>query len=425
MTVNEAIDYIHSLSKFGKKSGLDNIRLLLNEMDNPQNDLKFVHIAGTNGKGSIANYISSALIESGVNTGLYTSPYIEKFNERIQLNGKNISDDDLITMTEYVMEKVKSIQEKNPDYHPIEFEVITAIGMEYFKRKKCEIVVLETGLGGKLDCTNVIEKPLACIIGAIGHDHMQYLGKTLDEIAFEKCGIIKRDSYVIMYPDMIGPVENIVKVNVMATYSYLCRNKEINVRSVSVNGTDFTYGKEEYHLKMIGEHQAYNAVCAIEALHHLMMWYPITEETIKRGLAKASWKCRFEVFGKKHDIVIDGAHNLHGIKQFIKTANMCYPDKRKIVVMGMLEEKNYRSSLKEIAKFADTLLITQINSNRQNDVELIYRTAREFFYEAVLFEDNYDAFDIAMTVKKDDAAVFVVGSLYLAGNLRSYVEKFC
>ncbi len=422
MNVNEAIDYIHSLSKFGKKSGLDNIRILLDKMGNPQNDLKFVHIAGTNGKGSIARFISEALINAGLKVGLYTSPYIEVFNERIQINNENIPDDDLVEMVELIKEKVDDINEQ--DYYPIEFEVITAIGMEYFKRQKCDIVILETGLGGRLDCTNIIDKPLVCVIGAIGYDHTQFLGEKLDEIAYEKCGIIKLNSYVVRYPKMHPLAKKVVQFISMRTYSMMNEEKNIIIKKSDETGTDFIYGKKEYHVSMIGEHQVYNAICAIDTLNHLRLYFDFDDDNIRYGLKNAFWKCRFEICGPNKDIIIDGAHNYHAIKEFCKTVKNVYGDKKKIIILGMLEEKDYEDSIKEIAHLADRLLITKVNSPRQTNANNIYKCARKYKFDTFFYEENKEALEFASYMKNDDSRVFIVGSLYLAGNVRGYVDKY-
>ncbi|MBE7053333.1 MAG: bifunctional folylpolyglutamate synthase/dihydrofolate synthase [Ruminococcaceae bacterium] len=422
MDIKEAIDYIHSLSKFGKKSGLDNIRLLLEKMGNPQDELKFVHIAGTNGKGSIARFISQGLIEAGLKVGLYTSPYIEVFNERIQINNENIPDADLIEMVTLVKEKVEEINAK--DYYPIEFEVITAIGMEYFKRQKCDIVILETGLGGRLDCTNIIKAPIVSVIGAIGFDHTQYLGDKISDIAFEKCGIIKYGSYVVVYQNMNPAARKVVKHMCMANNVLSSEDGRLTINKMDKNGTSFTFNDIDYEISMMGEHQVYNAICAINTLRHLKMKFEISDDNIKAGLKKAFWKCRMEVLGKNKDVIIDGAHNNHAIVEFCKTLKNNYADKEKIIILGMLEEKDYRASIKEVAKIADRLLITKVNSPRQNDVKKIYKTALEYKENAILYEDNEEALEFASYMKKDDSCVFVVGSLYLAGNVRGIVDKY-
>ncbi len=424
MNVNECIDYIHSLSKFGKKAGLNNIRMLLDYLDNPQDDLKCIHIAGTNGKGSTSYLIANVLKYQGYKVGLFTSPYIEVFNERIRLNGDNIPDDDLVTYTEKVKKAVDYLAEKG--YFPIEFEVITAIAFLYYKEQKCDYVVLETGLGGRYDSTNIIKENMLCVITNIGIDHTNILGDTIEDIAYQKAGIIKEKSDVVLYPMKIE-ASNVIK-------KYACEMKAsctdvdidcLEIISDTYSGSVFNYKKyNDIHLSLVGTHQIYNAITALEAIDVLSSKITIDENSIIQGFENALWPVRFEVFSKDKIVVIDGAHNLQGIKGFINSVTKYFPDKKKVFVVGMLNEKQYKESLDCILEIADAVVITSVPSIRQTSVTEIYEYAKSKSNRVSYAEDNIQAFISANLMCDENSVIGIFGSLYLAGNMRSFVENF-
>lgn len=419
MTYQQALDYIHSLSKFAKKKGHDNIKKLLDKLGNPQDELKFVHIAGTNGKGSVAAYISSVLRSQGLKVGTFISPFIERFNERIQINSQPVPDDELAEYTE----KIKYICDSLEDVHPLEFEVITAMGFMYFLKEKCDIVVLETGLGGRLDSTNVIKTPLVEVICQIGLDHTEILGDTIEKIAFEKAGIIKPDSKVVFYPlnnsDAYNVVENV------------CREKNseliipdvnhIKACSISASGSDVTYKGLDLHIPLAGYHQIINAVCAVEAVRALP--FNVSDISVINGIAATKWPCRFEILGRNKNIILDGAHNYPGILSLSKTLSDVFKDKRLIFVAGMLNDKEYRKSFDEIFPLCDKLIITNVPSVRQVNVEEIFSYAKCIKPDAEYIEDNQSAVKKGIEYLSENSVLCVFGSLYLVGNLRGFVEE--
>ena len=424
--MTNAEKYIHSLSRFGKKSGLDNITKLLDKLGNPQKKLKFVHIAGTNGKGSVSSFTSQILIESGCKTGLFTSPFIEVFNERIKINNKNISDDDLNRCVDIVRSAVDALKAEC-DYFPIEFEVITAAAFLYFAEQSCDVVVLEVGLGGRLDCTNVIENPLVCAICSISLDHTKYLGDTIEKIAAEKCGIIKENSHVAVYRKLDKDAEKVVSEAVKKTNSRFIKHKKLHIIESGIVST-FSYGGyKNLKINLCGAHQICNAALALDIAECIKDEFGISEENIRRGLENARWICRFEIFEKgadKPDFIIDGAHNYDGVLTLCKTAMSVLQGKKIVVVFGMLNEKDYEKSLAAICNISDELIITSVPNVRQTGFEEICKTAKIYKKDTVSIEDNFDAITYAARQKNGSFAVIIVGSLYLAGNVRSFVENF-
>ncbi len=424
MNVNECIEYIHSLSKFGKKAGLTNIRMLLNYLGNPQDELSCIHVAGTNGKGSTSYLIANVLKYQGYKVGLFTSPFIEIFNERIRLNGENISDSDLVKYTIKVKNAVDYLIGKG--YYPIEFEVITAIAFLYYKDQKCDYVVLETGLGGRYDSTNIIKNNTLCVITNIGIDHTNILGETIEDIAYQKAGIIKENSTVVLYPAQKEACGVIERYSAEMNASV----KQVDVSSLEIISDDFSGSVFNYkmhkniHLSLVGTHQIYNAITALEAIDVLSKKINLSEESIVKAFFNAKWPVRFEVFNKDIPVVIDGAHNLQGVSSFVSGMDKYFPDKKKVFVVGMLNEKQYTQSLDCALNIADAVVITSVPSIRQTSVGDIYDYARSNHKCVGFIENNFDAFTYAYKLCDDNSVIGIFGSLYLAGNMRSFVENF-
>ena len=416
-TEKKCIEYIHSLSKFGKKSGLSNTLKILERLGNPHKKLKFIHIAGTNGKGSTSNMINNILISHNYKVGYYTSPYIEFFNERICINNSLISADDLVEYTNRVANVLDGIT-------PIEFEFITAMAMLYFYEKNCDVVVLEVGLGGRFDATNVIDTPLCNVICPIGLDHTAILGETLGEIAFEKAGTIKQGSTVVISPAMHPDCINVIKEKCDETSSKLIypTEKPDNI-SYGVPYTEFTYDGLDIELSLCGKYQITNAICAIECAKVLKDKLGITDSDIKNGLKNSRWKCRFEIFDTIPPVIMDGAHNSHGIEALMESIDCYYKDTKKIFVFSMLNEKDYQKSIDLILDYADFIVATSVPSLRQTDAKEVYEEILKHTQNTVYEPDPVKALEFAKEkAKNDGAAVFVFGSLYLSGMLRKYVK---
>ncbi|MBQ4528660.1 MAG: bifunctional folylpolyglutamate synthase/dihydrofolate synthase [Clostridia bacterium] len=415
-SANEAIDHIHSLSRFGKKAGLSNITLMLERLGNPQKGQRFVHVAGTNGKGSVSNMIKNILANHGYKVGYYTSPYIEFFSERICINNEMISDSDLVNYTNRVMDVCDGI-------NPIEFEFITAMAFLYFKEQKCDITVLEVGLGGRFDATNIIDTPLLNVITPIGIDHTAILGDTLDKIAFEKAGTIKENSTVVISPDMSSECVGVIEEKCKNTSSKLIipKGKAKNV-CYSLPCTTFEYENEKYELSLLGTYQVGNAVCAIEAAKALSVKLSLTESDIKAGLKSSFWKCRFERFDTMPEIVLDGAHNSHGIKALMESIEAYYPGKKRVFLFSMLGEKDWRESVSLISEHTDSVILTTVPSFRETPADELICEFKELGLRCEYYQNPEIAFEKSKEKAGRDGVLFAFGSLYLAGYLRKYAK---
>ena len=312
MNYEEAINYIHTVPWQGCKPGLERITELCRRMGDPQKELRFIHVAGTNGKGSFCAMLESILRASGYEAGLFTSPFVEHFEERIQIAGQPISRTELAEVTGYVAQFADEMKEP-----PTEFELITAIGLEYFRRKRCRVVIMECGLGGALDSTNVIPSPILAVITGISKDHTALLGDTVEKIAGEKAGIIKPGSMVLYGGEHDG-AEKVI-LDTAAIFGCNCYGVDYSLLEgvrMSIDGTDFDYGRyENLHIPLLGVYQPYNAARVITSTELLRQGgVKITDESVRTGLAQAVWKARFELLGRDPDVVFDGAHNPEGLK---------------------------------------------------------------------------------------------------------------
>ncbi len=407
MNYNEALAFIHSTPKFSRVLGNDLLNKLLNVLGNPQNNLKFVHIAGTNGKGSTASMTASVLKKAGYRTGLFTSPFIEKFNERIQINSVPIPNDKLATLTE----KVKTAMEEN-DAPVSEFALITAIAFLYFKEEACDIVILEVGLGGRLDATNVIKKPLVSAITSIGFDHTQYLGDTLDKIATEKCGIIKENVPVVLYP-----VQDDI---VTKTVENVCfeKNSELIIPALpEIINNQLVYDSKSFSLSLKGTYQFYNATVVIEIVKLLKQsGFNITYADLKYGLENTVWIARYEFLTP--DLVIDGSHNPAGVKELISDLKK---ENRKItLIIAMMEDKEYKECVKLFSEIADTVIITKLNLPRCLKPEALALEFKKYEISPILTNNTKDAIKLS---KKSENLTCVSGSLYLAGEIRANLSN--
>ena len=317
MTYDEALEYIHGVSNFFCKPGLERIAELCDRLGNPQKHLKFIHVTGTNGKGSVCSMLSSILTAEGYKVGLYTSPYVREFNERMRINGENIPNEYLRELTEMVKESADKMTDS-----PTEFELITAIAFEYFKREKCDIVVLEVGMGGRLDATNIIENPLLSIITGVSVDHTAFLGDTVEKISGEKAGIIKH-----LCPTLYGG-EDVIAEGVildeaqkMQSPLYKTDYSAISISEMTLDGTTFNYkDRKDINIHLLGEYQPKNASVVLDAVDILRRGgIVIDEESVRVGLENAKWHARFEIIARDPLVIFDGAHNPQGIDAAVKS----------------------------------------------------------------------------------------------------------
>ncbi|MCH5300077.1 MAG: bifunctional folylpolyglutamate synthase/dihydrofolate synthase [Ruminococcus sp.] len=426
MTYENALEKIHSLLTFGSRPGLDRIKTLLDLMGNPQDNLKFIHVAGTNGKGSVCQMLSAVLTNQGYKTGLFISPYITDFRERIQINGKMISENELTKAVEETFPLVENLRKK--DCIITEFEYVMALEFYIHNKAKCDIVVLETGMGGLLDCTNVIKPPLCSVITAIGLDHTEILGSTIEEITLQKCGIIKPDSFVvtsIQEEKTMKVIEDTAREKEVPLY----KSEDFNIQVVSsdIEKTILKYNNLELTLYLTGLHQIENAKTALTVLENLRCKriLKIDDTSLVKGFKKAVNPARLEIISKNPLILLDGAHNPNGIEALKKSLDFYIKGKKKICILGMLRDKDSLSSIKLLENTFDEVVTVPINNPRAlNEIEL-YSKCLGHFKKVTPKKDIFSAFDYAYNkAKEKNLALVICGSLYLSGEIRPYaLEK--
>ena len=361
MNYEEAMNFIQNTNKFGSVLGLDNIRELLERLGNPQDQLRVVHIAGTNGKGSTLAFLAGIFRESGYRAGRYVSPASFSYEERFRINEENISKKDLC----FYMEKIKNVAEemvKDGLSHPTMFEIETALSFLYFLDKKVDVVLLETGMGGRLDATNVVKKPIATVIASIGMDHMQFLGDTLEKIASEKAEIIKEGCPVISY-DNTKEVNEVIKNKAKQMHAKVTfvNSAGIRVLQESLNGESFSYRSsdgrwyEKIEIPLLGRHQINNAALALETLNVIKNYYCISDFQTEDGMRKTIWRGRIEILEREPMVICDGAHNPDGAKSLLSFLQNNFTNQRLIYILGVLSDKDYEQMVQILAPAADKI----------------------------------------------------------------------
>lgn len=416
-----AIDKIHSLDKFGSRPGLDRIQRFLSILGNPQDNLKFVHVAGTNGKGSTCAMLSAVLTAAGYKTGLFISPYIVDFRERIQINGKMISEEVLENAVEKTFPVIEKLREDGCVI--TEFEYVMALEFLIHSEAECDVVVLETGLGGLLDCTNVIKPPLCSVITKIGLDHTAVLGDTIEQIAAQKCGIIKSGSPAVASAQDKS-VMKLIESDCASKGVQLIKSESLPVKvlSNSLDGIKLEYNDIRLNLPLVGAHQIENAKTALSVLEVIHESFPVKSENIQSGFARTTNPARLEVLGKNPLVILDGAHNPDGINALKNALEAYLPDKKKSLLLGMLADKDSKSSVKLLGGLFDKVFTVPVNNPRTLSSEALAEECRQHFPETECFGNPFSAFDAAYeTAKQENNALIIAGSLYLAGELRPYI----
>lgn len=429
MNYNQALEYIYRAYKFGSKLGLENITDLLNRLGNPQYKFKYIHVAGTNGKGSVTSMIAHILHEAGYKVGMFTSPYLENFTERIQINLKEMPREDLGAVTEIVKEKVEEMVAEGRN-HPTVFEIITAIGLVYFAKQQVDMAVVEVGLGGRFDATNVVDKPLLSVITSIGFDHMDVLGNTLGEIAFEKAGIIKPGRPVVTYPQLSEAISVLRQVSKdRNALLYEVFPDQINVKESSLEGNffDFRYKGREYkdlRLNLIGEHQLLNAATALTAIEVVRgLGVLVPETSIYQGLARTKWPGRLEKVYQNPLIIIDGAHNAAGASALADTISKYFDKEEVTLVLGILNDKEVDAVVSKVCPLAHTTVTTKPDNPRAMDPEQLSSKALEYCDRVITEPKIPDAIDKAIDIAGHQGVVLICGSLYLAGTARTHIKS--
>lgn len=426
-TYEEAINWIHSRLKFGIKPGLERMKWMLDELGNPEQNMKCVHLAGTNGKGSTLTYMRSVLQTANYKVGTFTSPYIETFNERISVNGKSIADEEITMLVNVVKPVVEKLDETDLGA-ATEFEIITVMAFYYFGTiNNCDIVLLETGLGGRFDSTNVIS-PIVTIITNIGHDHMHILGNTLAEIAYEKAGIIKDNIPVITgahQQETIEVIRNVAKEKGASVYEF---GKEFTVipHKSDETGEAFIFSSDvhsydDVHISMKGNHQVRNAGVALMALLYLQKAHAfrIEDEHIKAGLRDAYWIGRFEQLQKEPAIIIDGAHNPEGVASLVETVQAHYKQNKVTVLFTALGDKQLDEMVGQLETIADEMIFTTFTFERAIRAEDL--AAYSQMESKQVFEDWQEAIHSTVERLQKDDVFIITGSLYFISEVRKYI----
>ena len=416
MGIEETLQFIHSTSWMGSRLGLDRMKDLMFRLGNPQEELRFVHVAGTNGKGSVCAMLSSVFTSAGFRTGLYTSPHLVRVNERMKINGDDISDDALIRVAEQVKVAVDTMEEK-----PTEFEVITAMAFLYFRQQNCDIVVLEVGLGGRLDATNVIPAPELAIIMNIGLEHTEVLGDTLQKIAGEKAGIIKRGGSVVFYPQTPS-VESVFEEACAQRNATFVRadTDAVFAREESLEGSVFDWKQmKQLRINLLGRHQIWNAAVALTAVEQLeRKGWDIGESAIRDGLADTEWPARLEILSKAPLFLLDGAHNPQCVEMLEQSMQTLFLDRKVVFLTGMLRDKDYLQMLNLISRRIKEVICLTPDSDRALSAEALASTLEGFEVKATAFDDVESGIVAALSAAKNGPVV-AFGSLYLAGAIRT------
>ncbi|MCL1834530.1 MAG: bifunctional folylpolyglutamate synthase/dihydrofolate synthase [Oscillospiraceae bacterium] len=420
MGYTETLEYIHNVKWQAVKPGLSRTRELLAALGNPEQGLKFVHVAGTNGKGSTAACISSVLRKAGYRTGLYISPYIIRFNERFQVDGAHIADDELVRLTDEIRPIADAMAEP-----PTEFELITAIAMKHFYNQKCDIVVLEVGMGGELDSTNVIDTPEVAVITTISLEHVKELGPEITDIARAKAGIIKAGGDVVVY----GGLPEVEEV-----FERTCREKGARlqktdfsrisrpVHTLEHSRFDFApYG--EITLPLAGTYQPRNAAVAVTALEVLRAkGYAISDADIVDGLAAVNWPGRFELLGRDPVFILDGTHNPEGIEATAASLKSHFPGRKIVFIIGVMADKDVDSMIAPIAVFADAFYAVRPDYPRAMNTQTLANKLSPYGAPVFIGETVASGVNEAIDRAGADGIVCAIGSLYFSGDIRSAYE---
>ncbi|MEG0051279.1 MAG: folylpolyglutamate synthase/dihydrofolate synthase family protein [Terrisporobacter sp.] len=429
MNYKEALKFIEESHKFGMRLGLENSFKLLELLGNPQDKVKIVHIAGTNGKGSVCSFISNTLISQGYKVGLYTSPYLETFTERIRLDGQNIPEEDVARIVTIMKYKIEEMVKEGYAY-PTEFEIETAMAFYYYYEQKADYVVLEVGLGGRYDATNVVKSPLVSVIVSLSLDHIGVLGDTLGKIAYEKAGIIKKNSIAVVYKQKQEAEDVIKEVCKEKNTKYMeadfnkmvLKKSDINSQVFDCNilGEDM----EDMEIKLIGEHQVNNAVLALTVIKVLKNErnVEISEEAIRNGFLNTKWPGRIEKIKDKPTFIIDGAHNEDGARSLTKALDKHFNGKKMTLLIGMLKDKDIDSVLELLMDKFDKVITTTPDSDRSMNCEELKEKIEKYVDGVIAIENIEDAVKYTLDNAKEDDVIISAGSLYMIGAVRKLVK---
>lgn len=429
MNYLDAMNYIKKIGNFGSNYGLERTKRLLEHLGSPEKDLNIVHIAGTNGKGSTTSITTSLLMKEGFKVGMYTSPFLEEFEERIQINKNNIPKEDLAKYVNIIKGAVEKVIEEGYS-HPTEFEIITCLMFKYFKDNNVDYAVIEVGLGGRLDSTNVIV-PKVSALASISLDHTNLLGSTIFEIAKEKCGIIKENVIVISYPQKDEAKEVVEEVanEKHAPLKFIDKNDSEFIEVIDEGNiyqkVKYKIDKKEYvvNLKLLGEHQILNGLLALNIVNELSKLDGFKLNHIEEGFKNATWNGRLEVLSKEPLIVIDGAHNLDGIEALVKNVKKYFKYDKLYLLLGILADKDVKHMLKKIIPLSYEVVCLTPHSDRAKLSEKL----KEEVIPLNSKTENYDSYEEGFKAIKEKVTekdmILAAGSLYMIGELRGIIKK--
>ncbi len=421
MNFDDALNYVHSLLKFGIHPGLDRVGTLLQILGNPHKNIKCIHIAGTNGKGSVSTALSNILEKSGKKVGLYTSPYVTEFLERIQFNNKPIDKSLFAECVEVIKPEIEKMAEKGLQI--TEFEALTAVAFLCFKKLQVDVLVLEVGLGGRLDATNVIPTPLVNVITSLSLDHTGILGETIEEIAFEKCGTIKENGTVVASAKQDEKALGVIKKITQERNNKLIvpNLNSVTVLKTDIFGTHFIYNDKKYFVKLAGEHQILNMTSVIEAVSILNeKGFDISYKNVYDGLKNTFLPARVEIISDKPLVILDGGHNEDGAKAFYNSVKELIINKkgRLFVLGGMMKDKAVENSLAPLLSEADCFIAVTPENPRAMSAQELSSIAKKHCKDVSAIEKPLEAVSFVKEKITKDDMLFAVGSLYLAGEIR-------
>ncbi len=427
MTYQEAVAYIDETPKFTKKNTLDHTRAFLKRLGDPQEKMKILHVAGTNGKGSVCSFLASMLKAGGKRTGLFTSPHLVKINERFVVDEQDVSDEEFLEAFHTVMDCVEEMKEEGYP-HPTYFELLFLIGMKLFERAGVEYLVLETGLGGRLDATNSVAHPLVSVITSISLDHTEYLGDTVAAIAGEKAGIIK-EGVPVVYDASCPESAEVIRRRAEELYApaYPITPEMYKISKTTKKHIDFSIDSGYYDdirlsISSVAEYQVKNAAEAVTAIRVIDREGAFTDEVIRKGVEEMRWQGRMETV--LPGVIIDGAHNEAGVEEFVKTARRLEADYPVTLLFAAVGDKDYRHMIETICRELrlERVIVTEVGGYRSVDVKVPEELFRQFGAKKVTaIPDVEEAFDEALR-EQGDGILFCVGSLYLVGNIKSILE---
>ena len=428
MNYREAMEYMEELKQYGTVMGLTSMRELCARLGNPQEQLKFVHIAGTNGKGSVLAYVSTVLHTAGYRVGRYISPAVKDYRERFQVDGKMITQSALCSSLERVRTAAEDMAAEGLP-HPTAFEVETAAAFLFFVDKQCDIVVLETGLGGAEDATNIVTTTLVAVFTSISMDHMDILGDSLEQIAAVKSGIIKNGCYVIS-PKQPAEVMKVLRQAALAKKAKFFTADVTRAKNVKYGVTKqhFTYDKyKNMEIAMLGQFQIENAVVALEVIAALArLGYPVAEDKLRQGFAESSWPGRFEVIGKRPLFIADGAHNDDASLKLAESIRSCFTNRRIIYIMGMLRDKEYDKVIRNTYEMAEHIItVTPPVPERALHAYELAQEVRQYHNSVTVADSVQEAVEIAYLLAGQDKECVIVafGSLSYLGELMNAVRN--